>query len=211
MSATATLIAATKDIIPTIAKLPVSLLNAPTAPLSKALVKKQDSAAVLAIVDAFAEDEEFLELAAAETSAGKRIVAQQLIDSFKLALKNPTPEEIKVSLTASLGVLVAAAKAKKPTPAAAVTKPLSPTSIVERSFDFVRENSKKGLDAVTATAKRLPGLAPSPLSKPLIKKSDSAAAASIVAAFGDDPAFAKLVNAQVEADYGKWKAAQVCS
>ena len=73
--------------------------------------------------------------------------------------KNPTEAEIKVSLTATLGVLARQAAA---TPAAAPAA-APDDSLVARSLDAAKKASTATLDAAAGAARKLPMLAPQPL------------------------------------------------
>ena len=98
---------------------------------------------------------------------GKRRAAEALIKNFILALPSPTEAEIKMSLSATLTVLAAAAK-KKAAPSVAPPSSGMP--------DVVGNVVKVGSTISSATVGKL--LSPKPLSKPLIKKGGDAAAAS---------------------------------
>ena len=188
-------IAAAKGMIPGVGAIPLPGMPSPK-PLTKPLIKGGGEVAVLSIATAFAEDPAFLELAAAEASMGKRRAAEALIKNFILALPSPTEAEIKMSLSATLTVLAAAAK-KKAAPSVAPPSSGMP--------DVVGNVVKVGSTISSATVGKL--LSPKPLSKPLIKKGGDAAAASIAAAFADDPKFAILVRDELEIALGKRKAA----
>ena len=150
-------IAAAKGMIPGVGAIPLPGMPSPK-PLTKPLIKGGGEVAVLSIATAFAEDPAFLELAAAEASMGKRRAAEALIKNFILALPSPTEAEIKMSLSATLTVLAAAAK-KKAAPSVAPPSSGMP--------DVVGNVVKVGSTISSATVGKL--LSPKPLSKPLIK------------------------------------------
>jgi hypothetical protein len=178
--------------------------------LTKELVFKKDEMAAFSIEAAFAADKSFLELVAVEASAGRRRVAAQLIEGFKLAMPSPTEAEIKVSLSATLGVLAAEAQraASKAAAAPASSAPSGESTAVTRAIDLSRKVSAKSLDLAAGAAKRLPLIAPKPFSKPLILKADDAAAASIVAVFGEEAKFGTMVRAELETLYATRAAAR---
>lgn len=92
-----------------------------TPPLTKEAVKRGDMAAAAVVLAALGGDAAFEELAAAEAAAGRGLVAQKLVEGFKLAVPDPTEEEIKVSLASTLTTVVAGAP-----PAAAAAAPAPP-------------------------------------------------------------------------------------
>ena len=67
-----------------------------TPALSKAAIKKGDMAAAAVVLAALGGDAAFEELAAAEATAGRALVAQKLIEGFKLAAPDPTEAQIQV-------------------------------------------------------------------------------------------------------------------
>jgi len=146
-------------------------------PLSKATIKKADAASSAAVITALAESASFAQLAATEALAGQRIIAQKLIDEFKLAVSDPSEKEIKISLTSTLTKMVDAAGAAVP-----------PVSV---------EKKKAPLFAVGAK----------PLSKPLILKGDEAALKSILAAFASEANFKALAKSEAVAFLATWSAA----
>ena len=216
-------------------------------PLTKALVKKADELTYFSIAAAFADDADFLALAKIEATRGERRVAAKLTgDGFLLASPNPSPEEIMVSLSASLSELT---KAPPPltnladlqetsmivsyasSPLRIVRTKLGPptTQVFETlgaysPIEALRKNETIGgiVDAVLRVTYKSAefvgygaqfvgekaGLVSPTLSKPVVKRGGSEAAAAIVAAFEGSAAFEALVLAEVEAAMGKRRAAQ---
>ena len=144
-TASSHVVAVAKSIVPTVGAIP--MLSASKPQLSKALIKKGDEGALYAIEATFAEDATFLALARAEASAGRRRVAAALCKEFILAMPNPTQAEIKVSLMATLTVLLAKArKEAAATAAAAPDSTLSPISLYRRGIGLMKTTSDKSIE-----------------------------------------------------------------
>ena len=156
-------------------------------PFSKELIKKGGEEAYSAIMAEFAKDPVFAALASIYTDRAKVAVADRLIATFLLASKDPTPNEIKVSLAASLGELGKEAKVKS---SGASVADAAPVTIIVAKITGMLTLGLVGTK---------------PLTKPVVKKGDTLA---IIGAYAADPKFGTLVLYELEAEAGKRAAAK---
>jgi hypothetical protein len=156
--------------------------------LSKDFVKGGGEPVIDAIKVKFAEDPAFIELAKVYADAGKIVVAERLISNFLLASKDPSPNEIKVSLNASLGAL-----GKKSN-----TTAFSSAS-VENAAPIVI------ILARVAGALTLGLVGSKPLTKAVVKRGEAMA---IVGAYAGNMRFSKLALMELEIEMGKRAAAK---
>ena len=135
----------------------------------------------------FAKDPVFAALASIYTDRAKVAVADRLIATFLRASKDPTPNEIKVSLAASLGELGKEAKVKS---SGASVADAAPVTIIVAKITGMLTLGLVGTK---------------PLTKPVVKKGDTLA---IIGAYAADPKFGQLVLYELEAEAGKRAAAK---
>ena len=173
--------------------------------LTKDLINRGGEEAYAAIQAEFADDPAFAQLADAYTSAAKVALAERLVANFLMASKDPTPEEIGISLTATLDAFAKEQGSKAGSHAQGTRAGASVSASAGASVD-VEDAAPVTMMVAKITGLLTLGLVGSKaLTKPVVQSRDELA---IISRFSSDFKFGRLVLNELELEAGKRAAAR---